>query len=153
MGGAYFVHRNEYNIVCDPEAAKIVFDSGIPIVGVGLDVTMQCRLNDEETARIKNCGFPLTNFLSKLITLHQKASGGWPIYLHDPLAVGVTFDETLVKLVEKRIGVELKGELTRGMTFNLSDANWLEQDHSPVRVCRDVDRDRVIALFLSRLCE
>jgi len=152
MGGAYFTNIAEYNIMCDPEAARIVFESGVDITGVGLDVTMKCQLKQEEVDRIAKGGTAASNFLSMLIERHRSYAGHLP-YLHDPLAVAVTFDESLVKTEKRRIGVELRGEFTRGMTYNVSNTRWWErdEDNRTVRVCSEVDRDRFVSLFLERI--
>lgn len=153
MGGAYYVHINEYNIVCDPEAAKIVFNSGISIIGVGIDVTSKCKLEDTELAKIYDCKTPLTELLSELIGLYKQKHKEWPVYLHDPLALGIIIDETLTRMEEKLVDVELKGELTRGMTVNLSDGKWWAQENSHIKVCKEVERDRFVKMFLERICD
>jgi purine nucleosidase len=146
MGGAYYIHDNEWNIVCDPEAARIVFESGVEIVGVGLDVTFKCILPKNEIDRIKNHGTPATDFLYKLIEIWN-----WPtLYLHDPLAVAVAFDESLVKLDKSIIKVETRGEFTRGTTFNKKLPS--DQDvESKTRVCSEVDSERFVKLFIERI--
>lgn len=152
MGGAYFVHINEYNIACDPEAAKIVFNSGIPIVAVGLDVTIKCSLKDKELNRIKGSKAPIAKLLSEMVGLYNNKHKEWPVYLHDPLAIAVMIDNTLVNMEEKLIDVEIKGELTRGMTFNISDSKWWSKEKSTTNVCTDVDRDRLVEMLLNRIC-
>ena len=47
MGGAYSMNWGEYNFCCDPEAAAVVLESGLPQHCVGVDVTFQCKLNGE----------------------------------------------------------------------------------------------------------
>src|SRR4029077_9177392 len=56
MGGAYWLDRPEHNIKCDPEAAKIVFESGIPITAIGLDLTLRVLLNAQDLRRIAQLG-------------------------------------------------------------------------------------------------
>jgi purine nucleosidase len=146
MGGAYYIHDNEWNIQSDPEAARIVFESGVEIVGVGLDVTFKCILPKNEIDRIKNHGTPATDFIYKLIEIWN-----WPtLYLHDPLAVAVAFDESLVKLEKSIIKVETRGEFTRGTTFNKKIES--DQDvESKTRVCSEVDSERFVKLFIERI--
>ena len=52
MGGAFWMDRSEHNIKCDPEAAKIVFSSGIPITAIGLDLTLRVLLGEKDLRRI-----------------------------------------------------------------------------------------------------
>lgn len=54
MGGAYYMHYNEWNILCDPEAAHIVYSSGVPIRAIGLDVTTRCQVNDQLVTLFRN---------------------------------------------------------------------------------------------------
>jgi purine nucleosidase len=152
MGGAYYINQSEYNILCDPEAAKIVFDSGIPIIGVGLDVTGKCKLTAQDVERIKNSEKPSAKLLYKLISRFMSYSHHLP-YLHDALTVAVAFQPDLVKMENKRIAVETAGEFTRGMTFNISNSRWWERDrdNSTIQVCSQVDRNRFVSLFLDRI--
>lgn len=150
MGGSYYKYENEYNIGCDPEAARIVFESGIEIVGVGLDVTQKCILSQDDIEKIKNHGTSVSDLLHKLITLWNREN----LRLHDPLAVAVSFDESFVKLEKSMVKIETKGEFSRGMTFNPSPLNviWDGRDiKSNIRVCSDVDSSRFVKLFMERI--
>ena len=60
MGGAYYKHYIEWNILCDPEAASIVMESGIPIEAVGADVTWQCQLSRKQVDAIVQAENPLS---------------------------------------------------------------------------------------------
>ena len=48
------MHYNEWNILCDPEAAHIVYSSGVPIRAIGLDVTTRCQVNDQLVTLFRN---------------------------------------------------------------------------------------------------
>lgn len=147
MGGVFSWQQGaEYNIHCDPEAARIVFESGAKIVMVGLDVTLRCRLNKEQVQRIRERQTPTTSLLSDMISAWQGEEGKevYPI-LHDPLAVGVTFDPSLVKLEPKQVNVETKGEFTRGFTVS-------RNSNTPnAEVCVDVEAERFVNLFMERI--
>jgi purine nucleosidase len=56
MGGAFWLNRPEHNIKSDPEAAKIVFESGIPITAIGLDLTLRVLLDANDLRRIAQVG-------------------------------------------------------------------------------------------------
>ena len=94
----------EWNILCDPEAAAMVLRSGADISLVGLDVTLQCVLSDEEVAQFRSANTPRANFLADLIALWSH-----PVTLHDPLTVLTLFSD-LVEFEPKRIEIELCGD-------------------------------------------
>lgn len=117
MAGAYYMHYNEWNVRCDPEAAAIVYSSGIEIRAVGLDVTTRCQVNDELVELFKTCGRPENELLAELLLCYRKKRGRHT-FLHDPMAVYAVYDQELIEYSGEDILVELHGEHTRGMTFN-----------------------------------
>ncbi len=107
MGGAVRKKGNitphaEFNVFSDPSAAKLVFESGLPITLVPLDITHQVFLTPQV---IEEKVDPINNSFSKFmieaigydLTTHRFLKGSELIYLHDPLAVGVVIDPELVK--------------------------------------------------------
>lgn len=151
MGGMYSQAFPEWNIHCDPEAARIVFDSGIPITMVGLDVTLKCRLSKTEVDRMYSFGSKRTQFLSTLIKIWQEGDESKYPILHDPLAVATLFDPSLVKKRRMNIKVETRGEFTRGVTV-VTDNPFLEGgNRGSVDVCVEVEARRFIDLFLERV--
>jgi inosine-uridine nucleoside N-ribohydrolase len=151
MGGMYSQAFPEWNIYCDPESARIVFDSGIHITMVGLDVTLRCRLNRETLERIFNHNSEKTRFLSELITIWQEGDKERFPILHDPLAVACVIDPSLVKKENMHIKVETRGEFTRGVTVVADTPYRSKKGDSNVDVCTDVDSDRFIDFFLNRI--
>jgi len=147
MNGVYFRPGLEYNTIRDPEAAAIVFGSGLPVVAVGLDVTMQCRLELADMRRLEESTLPQVKFLRQLIGIWQDGRPERRPVLHDPLAVAVAFMPSLVKLERGRVEIELRGqpERTYGMTLFRRDPQ------GSVEVASEVDARRFIDLFLSRV--
>lgn len=142
MGGVVNSQQAEHNVSCDPEAARIVFESGIEIIMVGLDVTMRCQLRREELDDLANRGLPSTEFLMDMVRAWQRSSGNTYPVLHDPLAVAVALDQTLVKMEPRKVDVEIKGEFTRGFTI-------ASKSKTPnAQVCMDVHAIRFIDLFM-----
>ena len=60
----------EYNVYADPEAAQIVYTSGLPIVMCGLDVTNQCRIYKDQIARMAASSDPVTNTYGRILTYY-----------------------------------------------------------------------------------
>lgn len=161
MGGAYYFHFVEWNIYCDPEAANIVFQSGIPLTAVGLDVTKKCVMTDEHLERLQSgTGDPVIGLLWKLIAQWQAKTGRRYPILHDALAVYAVFGQAYLQLEKEAVSVELSGRFTRGMTFNRTDRNREEQlvqqacgeaEQSVIHVARQVDQEAFLSFFLDRL--
>jgi purine nucleosidase len=86
MGGAYWLDRPEHNIKCDPEAAKIVFESGIPITAIGLDVTLRVLLEADDVRQIAQLGDGLGPLLEDQILRWWELRNITANHPHDPLA-------------------------------------------------------------------
>lgn len=147
MGGAYLMNFMENNIACDPEAAQEVLDSGVKILGVGIDVTLKCKLDGKCIAKLEAHPHPCIKLLMKM-----RRNWNHDIYLHDPLAVAAVFKDTLVKTEKRRYAVELSGQYSRSMTVHLSDHNWqYDPSDSNMEVCTDVDSESFIDLYMERV--
>jgi purine nucleosidase len=158
----------EANIYNDPEAAQIVFQAGWPLTMVGLDVGDKTLLGRKELNQLGSTHGPMNDFMYKvckfLVELSEKyGDTGTPMY--DPLAVGVAIDNTLVTAPAMHVDVETRGEFTRGETVanrrNEVERNVLRGDHYVIegldkvepnaKVCVDVQADRFLHLFVSRI--
>jgi purine nucleosidase len=158
----------EANIYNDPEAAQIVFQAGWPLTMVGLDVGDKTLLTQKYLGQIAQTHGPMNDFMYSvvkfLVDLSVKyGSAGTPMY--DPLAVGVAIDASLVKAPEMHVDVETHGQFTRGETVanrhNAIERNvlhgdryiieGLEQVAPNAKVCVDVDADRFLQMFVSRI--
>jgi inosine-uridine nucleoside N-ribohydrolase len=153
MGGTIRTKGNitpyaEFNIFVDPLAAKIVFESGLPITLVPLDITHQVFLTSQLIEeRVK----PINNSFSQFVTeatgydsLTHRFRTGEFFYLHDPLAVGVTINPDLVKRERLPIRVETREGEHLGQTSEFAGSPSIE-------VCLEVDTKKFLELFLSRL--
>ena len=124
MGGAVFTGNvsavAEANIANDPEAARIVFRSGMEMTLVGLDVTHEVYWEEQDLQALVKIANERSAFLLQIIdfisTAYESLSGWKRCVLHDPLAAGVCLFPDLVKTEKRFVDVELNGELTRGMT-------------------------------------
>ncbi len=110
--------QSEWNVYVDPEAAKVVYESGIPLVALGLDVATHFDVNFSEADidAFKNSKNPEARFLHKAITfVHGR---GFEAYctIIDCMAVAYAIDPTLVETIQGHVGVETQSPLTLGMT-------------------------------------
>lgn len=104
----------------DPEAAYKVFHSGIHVKMSGLNLTRQCCLTAEHVAEFRKIGTKAANLAADLteffIDSTVKSAKLTGANMHDACAVAWLIDPNLIKSAEMHIDIELKGELTRGMT-------------------------------------
>jgi len=144
MGGGYHVRGNvtpnaEFNVYADPEAAAVVFGSGIPLVVLPLDVTHQVLSTKERIARLENLGNRAGTLIAAILRSHglieikQMATDGGP--LHDPTVIAYLLQPSLFSGRTVNVTVETRGELTvgetvvdwRGVTGRPANALWLNQ--------------------------
>lgn len=158
MGGALTVCGNvnccvEANISQDPDAADYLFRSGAPATMIGLDVTLQTLLTYKETQQWRSLGTKAGAFLADMTDYYIKAYettsphlGGCG--LHDPLAVGVAVDPTLVTTLPINMQVDVEGP-TRGRT--IGDNTRLNDPVKTMQVAVGVDVPRFLNEFMTRI--
>ena len=153
MGMGNVTPSAEFNIYVDPEAAKIVFESGVPIVMVGLDVTHKAILTWEHIAEIHKHGTPVTDAFTDLLTFYLETlaklghkKGG---AMHDPCAVATVCDPSLLKTQLMRVDIETIGEFTRGRT--VCDPKGKSGKAPNVHVGIDIDAERFLDMLIKRL--
>ena len=141
----------EHNIRCDPEAARVVFDSGLPIRLFPLDVTLKVPLAQADVDEIARSGTSLAAFLGAELTTWLEFIGAKHgrdhTHMHDPLTVAALLEPAIVThSVKTRLRVECAGELTLGATVPDSRAS-----QKNVEVALQVDAARFHKLFMNRL--
>ena len=158
MGGAYFEVGNitpaaEFNIYVDPEAAEIVFKSGIPIVMIPLDLTHKVLTLKARVNRIRALGTRPAVALADMLDFFERfdiqkyGSDGGP--LHDPNVIAYLIRPELYQGRECNVEIELNSDLTLGMTV----VDWwqvTQRKHNAL-VLRDVDSDGFFDLLTERV--
>ncbi|MGF7141822.1 inosine-uridine nucleoside N-ribohydrolase [Anaerotaenia torta] len=145
MGGQITKAHPEWNIVCDPEAARIVFESGASIVMTGLDVTNRCTFTREDIEYVKQAGNERSTLLGEMLDTFCVNFGYLPI-LHDPLALSCLIWDDLITFEDKKILIETSGQYTRGLTI---DCDWGEGN--PVKAAVDVKPEEFKKRLLERI--
>ena len=161
MGGAVREPGNvtmaaEFNIHTDPQAAKIVFNSGLPITLVSLDVTTkeQNTLTLNHLSQIEKADTPISRFISRIARYRMKTGGSSAhvhgCFLHDPLAVAIAIDKSLVRKSEEiNVDVETEGKITLGKTQ--ADLRRYSEHPPNLTHCVEVDSPRFLDMFLQSL--
>jgi purine nucleosidase/pyrimidine-specific ribonucleoside hydrolase len=139
----------EFNIHVDPEAARIVFGSGVPVTMIGLNVTHQALVTPPVIDRLTALG-PLGRMCGELMTFfaatYRDVFGFAAPPLHDPVAVARVADPALVTCVEAFVDIETAGTCTRGATVVDLHGRLGHAPNARVAVGLDVDGffDRVV---------
>jgi inosine-uridine nucleoside N-ribohydrolase len=121
MGGHIMSDREhpEYNASVDPRATRLMFESGKPLLMVGLDVTLKCVMKPEELEGIEAKDTPLSRAIMTMTRLWQKAGAkeGQPPRMpciHDPLAALVCVEPDVITTEPMHIDIDEKGRCIRG---------------------------------------
>jgi len=152
MGGASHGPGNatpaaEFNIYADPHAAAVVFDSGVPITMVPLDVTRGVRSTPERIAPIRamatRCGAAIAELLGP-----RRALGEPPMAMHDPCVIAYLVAPELFQWREVNVAVETQSPLALGLT--LIDWRGVSGRAPNARVIETVDADGIYRLLAER---
>jgi purine nucleosidase len=136
----------EFNILADPEAAKIVFGAGFPMTMVGWDISLRYgTLYAAALAEIEVLDTPLSRFylaVNRVVRRHTKHQYGYDAITHpDSLVAAMAIDESIMtRSGDFFVDVETRGELTRGYT--LVDLLKVWKRPSNVRVCLEADTEK-----------
>ncbi|WP_421208058.1 pyrimidine-specific ribonucleoside hydrolase RihA [Aeromonas sp. 602396] len=158
MGGAAgagnWTPAAEFNIYVDPEAADMVFKSGIPITMCGLDVTHEAQVMDEDIERVRAITNPVAQCVAELLDFfmiyHRDPKWGFAgAPLHDPCTIAWLLAPELFHGVECRVDIETRGEHTVGMT--VVDRYGLTGKPANALVLLGLDRPGFIDLLVTRL--
>lgn len=124
MGGAMGLGNvtpaAEFNIAADPDAARIVFESGVPITMVPLETTHRALATPEVIGRIAALDFPLAQVCVELLGFfaetYLRVFGFAAPAVHDPCAVAWVIDSTIVPTQRMRVDIETEAEFSYGRT-------------------------------------
>jgi inosine-uridine nucleoside N-ribohydrolase len=109
----------EFNIYVDPEAARVVFESGLPLSMVGLDITHQAGAGPEERERLRTTGRVgevAAGLLEFFGGTYKRVFGFDAPPVHDAVAVAAVVEPEILETRSMRVDIECESELTRGET-------------------------------------
>ena len=158
MGGAYFEVGNitptaEFNIFVDPDAAKIVFEAGIDMVVMPLDVTHKALVTGERNEAFRRLKSPVGIAVAEMTDFFERfdkekyGSSGAP--LHDPCVTAYLINPKIFSGKKINVEIETKSELTLGMTV----ADWWGVTNRKANAffVGDLDSEKFFNLLTERL--
>jgi len=139
----------EFNILVDPEAADVVFKSGIPITMAGLDVTEKALVYPEDFNRIRAVGNPVASVVADWLEFfygfHRKM--GYPgAPVHDAVAVAALVAPEIMEMHDYHVEIETTGTYCRGMTV-CDRYNSLKRKAN-VKAIMNIDRRKFVDLLV-----
>ncbi len=123
--GGFDLPYVEHNVRSDPEAAHIVFSSGVRVRMVPLDVTMRVAIRRHGVDRIRQGGTPFHELVARQVELYPHFAEHGFTYLHDPLAAASIVRPELLAFESLHIDVELAGSYTAGATLARQESDAL----------------------------
>lgn len=136
----------EYNIAGDPEAAQVVFHSGLPIKVAPLEIGNKAHLTQDQMSKVKECG-EVGNMLYSLFSHIHEPDGDPRIKIYDPTAVGILLHPEMFTLKRANVEIELRGQFTYGASV----INFMDQEHANAEIATDVDLDQFSKWFIDSI--
>jgi purine nucleosidase len=158
MGGGFFEGGNvtptaEFNIYVDPQAARLVFEAGIPITLIPLDCTHQALTTKARVEKFRVMPNKTGPAVAQLLDFFERfdeqkyGTDGGP--LHDPCVIAWLLHPELFTSRDVNVSIECESELTMGMTV----IDWwrVTERKANATVCRSVNADGLFDLLTQRL--
>ena len=144
MGGN--IGRGNHNIAGDPEAAQVVFHSGLPIKVAPLEIGNKAHLTQDQMSKVKECG-EVGNMLYSLFSHIHEPDGDPRIKIYDPTAVGILLHPEMFTLKKANVEIELRGQFTYGASV----INFMDQENVNAEIATDVDLDQFSKWFIDSI--
>ncbi len=143
----------EFNILCDPEAADIVFNSGIVVKMMGLDVTRKVKVDSNILSKMEEIDNDVARAYTKLMkvfyTNQKKVFGFSGAPLHDPVTIVYLLNPSVVKLQLMNVTIDTTGGPSYGRT-NCDQFDYLKGKKNAY-VAIDIDVDKYFDIVLNAL--
>lgn len=167
MGGAINASSKinpvaEFNVYTDPDAAKIVLQSGMPILLVPLDVTKKNSFKEVDIHELEDTDNVIAEFIRRTLSHYMKTTrlrNGLDedaCYMHDALAMAIALNRNLMDTIKSEkffIDVETQKGPTLGQIVANRAPVSEPKGYKPIEVCLDLDYQEFKKLFLETILE
>lgn len=116
LGRGNYGVLSEFNFAADPEAAKIVFDSRLPIQVAPMEVGRQAKVMPETSEKIKQLG-KIGDMFYQLFSKYRGGSFATGLSMYDALAIGLVLNPKMFEITSTRVEIEITGALTSGASL------------------------------------
>lgn len=148
MAGEWHRPMAEWNIRCDPEAAHIVFNSGIPVTAIPWEIGHQVQFTESDIQRLGQINRPVAQNLSLAIKAWRADWGTNPMpHLFDPMSIATIIKPDLCIWKRGHVTVELTGTHTHAITMLKEDKD------GPHTIAWDAHRDEAVNFYLDRIAK
>lgn len=166
MGGAFYYHFRTWNALCDPEATRFVFENAPEqLTVVSRDVCLKTVFTADQIDAVEaQAPNEMVAYLMKLVRLWQKGRNKQASVIYDPLTIAAIFTgDRFLSYKKEHVGVETRGEFTRGMTFVYeepfdalfrkkgTEGEKLVLNNPPIEVACDVKGGDFVEFYIDRL--
>lgn len=154
MGGAINTGNRypgvEYNFSIDPEAAKMLLHSGIPVVMATRDMTEQGIITETTVGKMRAIANPVAQAAADLMENYGDFSDpDTPVVLNDPEVIAYLIDPLIFTGTDYYVDVETQGQLTRGRL--VVDQHNMTDNQPNAKLLTEMDNDRFVSLILESL--
>ena len=153
-GGAFGGNYNaaaEFNIYADPEAAQIVFNSGVKLVMCGLDVTLKATVTPEDIDTIRAIGNKAGDFIAEAVEFYMAMYKRNPNFtgcaIHDAVTITYLIAPELIKTRQGIARVDIDGRDSYAATI-CDFRPWRDREKDNALVCVDIDREAFVKLLV-----
>lgn len=151
MGGVFLNSSLEWNIICDPEAARIVMDYAGQLEMFGLDVTKYCRIPDNFMTQLCPEDNERMQYFKKGVRIFQEKTG-YSCTFHDVLVIAYLLDSTVAEMEQDDFTVELAGARTRGsIVFNTNAYDINKDVRKKFYYAKSIDVEKFMKMVKERI--
>ena len=145
LGRGNYGVLSEFNFAADPEAAKMVFDSGVPIQVAPLEVGDQAKIMPEVTEKLRGFG-EIGEMVYQLFTKYRSGSFEAGLNMYDALAIALILKPEMFEIISTRVEIETTASLAYGAS--LIDLNNYLELPANAEVAINVDAEKFEQWFI-----